>query len=99
MHVMKPAQSRISHVNDPRSEAEAALEAHIAEIFRRTPVLAGFAIRGDHEFDDVSVYSWTGYTADGQLYQDLVEALAEFADERPDAVNLLRGRTFARAFH
>ena len=96
---MKPAQSRISHVNDPRSEAEAALEAHIAEIFRRTPVLAGFAIRGDLEFDDVSVYSWSGYTADGQLYQDLVEALAEFADERPDAVNLLRGRTFARAFH
>lgn len=96
---MKPAQNRISQANDLRSEAEAALQSHIAEIFERTPVLAGFAIRDDFEFDDVSVYSWPGYTADDELYQGLVEALAEFADERPDAVKLLRGRTFARAFH
>ena len=96
---MKTAQSRLSQASDLRAKSEAALEEHIAEIFRRIPVLAGFAIRDDFEFDDISIFSWPGTIADEQLYMDLVEALSEFADERPDAAKLLRGRTFARAFH
>jgi hypothetical protein len=96
---MKPSQSRPSEASRLRSEAEAALEQHIAELFRRIPMLAGFAIRDDFEFDDVSVYTWPGYTAGEELYQDLVNSFAELADERPDAAKLLRGRTFARAFH
>jgi hypothetical protein len=85
---MKTAQSR-----------KAALEEHIAEIFRRIPVLAGFAVRDDYEFDDVSVFGWPGTSADEELYQELVVALTELADERPEAARLLRGRTFARAIH
>jgi hypothetical protein len=96
---MKTAQSRLSQASDLRAKSEAALEEHIAEIFRRIPVLAGFAIRDDYEFDDVSAFGWPGYTVDEELYQELVEALSEFADERPDAAKLLHGRTFARAFH
>jgi hypothetical protein len=96
---MKTAQSRLSQASELRSKAEAALEEHIAEIFRRIPVLAGFAVRDDYEFDDVSVFSWPGTSADEELYQELVVALTELADERPEAARLLRGRTFARAIH
>ncbi|HET9472669.1 MAG TPA: hypothetical protein VFO82_02180 [Steroidobacteraceae bacterium] len=31
--------------------------------------------------------------------QEIMQALADLAEERPDAVEVLRGRTFARAFH
>lgn len=96
---MKPSQTRLAEASRLRSEAEAALEQHVAELFRRIPVLAGFAVRDDFEFEDVSVYAWPGYTAGEELYQALLDALAELADERPDAARLVRGRTFARAFH
>ena len=96
---MKTAQSRLSQASELRSKAEVALEEHVAEIFRRIPVLAGFAVRDDYEFDDVSVFGWPGTGADEELYQELVVALTELADERPEAARLLRGRTFARAIH
>lgn len=95
---MKTSQARLAEVSRRRSD-EAALEKHIAELFRRMPMLAGFAVRDDFEFDDVSFYAWPGYTAGEELYEALVEALAELADERPEAARLVRGRTFARAFH
>jgi hypothetical protein len=44
------------------------------------------------------VYTWPGYTAGEDLYRDLMSSLAELADERPEAIALMRGRTFARAF-
>jgi hypothetical protein len=62
-------------------------------------MLSGFSLRQDLEFADVAVHTWPGYTAGADLYQDLVETLAELAEERPDAVELLRGRTFARIIH
>jgi len=48
---------------------------------------------------DVAVHSWPGYVAGEEVYRDLITALADLADERPEAVELLRGRTFARALH
>jgi len=96
---MKPSQARLAEAGHLRSEAEAALQRHIAELFQRIPMLAGFAVRDDFEFDDVSVHSWPGHVAGEELYQAIVDALAELADERPDAARLVRGRTFARAFH
>ena len=96
---MKLSQSRLSAASRVLSEAEVALEQHVAELFRRIPMLAGFTVRDDFEFDDVSVHTWPGYTAGEELYEDLLNALAELADERPDAAKLLRGRTFGRAVH
>jgi hypothetical protein len=69
----------------------------IAEIFQRAPMLAGFAVRDDFEFEDVSVYP--GYAADDELHAALTEALAALAEEYPQAAMLLRGRTFARSVH
>jgi len=94
---MKSSQHRLQESR--RERAEAIAERHLAALFARMPMLCGFALRQDLEVTDVSVYTWPGYTAGEDLYQDLMQALADLADERPDAVELMRGRTFARAFH
>jgi hypothetical protein len=94
---MKASETRLQEQR--RSRAEAIVEEHIHALFRRLPMLSGFSLREDLEFADVSVHGWPGYTAGGELYHELVEALADLAEERPDAVELMRGRTFARAFH
>jgi hypothetical protein len=95
---MKPSQTRLSETSLQRSKDAAALEKHIAELFRRMPRLAGFSIRHDLELEDVSFHAWPG-TAGDQFYQDLLDALADLADELPGVVMLMRGRTFARTIH
>jgi hypothetical protein len=94
---MKSTEIRLRE--ERRQRSQAALDQHLAGLFRRLPMLAGFTLRQDLELDDVAVHSWPGYVAGEQLYKDLVLALAELAQERPDAVELLRGRTFARTLH
>ena len=94
---MKSSQQRLPGSSHQRAEAIA--ERHLAELFARMPMLCGFALRQDLEVTDVSVYTWPGYTAGEDLYKELMQALADLADERPEAVELMRGRTFARAFH
>jgi hypothetical protein len=94
---MKASENRLGE--ERRERTEAIVEEHVDALFRRVPMLSGFSLRHDLELADVSVQTWPGYSAGPELYQELVQTLAELADERPDAVELLRGRTFARAFH
>jgi hypothetical protein len=94
---MKTSEARLSE--ERRQRAEAVLEKHLADLFRRLPMLSGFTLREDLEVTDVAVQYWPGYVAGEELYKDLMVALTDLADERPDAVELLRGRTFARAVH
>ena len=94
---MKSFHSRLNEERLQRSEA--FLEKHLADLFRRLPMLSGFTLREDLEVTDVSVHSWPGYVAGEELYKDLMVSLTDLAEERPDAVELLRGRTFARSFH
>ena len=68
------------------------------DLFRRLPKLSGFWLRPDLKLGDV-VLTWSGYTADRDLYEEVTQALVDLADQRPDAVQLMRGRTFARAVH
>jgi hypothetical protein len=82
-----------------RQRSQALVETHIAAIFQRIPMLSGFALRDDLEVTDIAISTWPGYSAGEELYEDLMQALADLAEERPDAVEVLRGRTFARAFH
>ena len=88
----RPQESRLQKV-------EALVERHLAALFQRMPMLCGFAMRDDLEVTDVAVSTWPGYTAGEDLYGNLMVALADLAEERPDAIELLRGRTFARALH
>jgi hypothetical protein len=95
--LMKSSQIRLSEAR--RRDAVAIVEEHVQALFRRVPMLCGFSVRQDLELDDVAVDTWPGYTVGAELYKDLMLALAELAEERPDAIDLLRGRTFARAIH
>ncbi len=94
---MKTTQTRLSE--ERRQRSEAFLEKHLADLFHRLPMLSGFTLQQDLEVSDVTVYSWPGYVAGEELYKDLMVALTDIAEERPDTVELLRGRTFARAMH
>ena len=94
---MKPSQNRPQENRLQR--AEALVEQHVLALFRRMPMLCGFALRHDLEVTDIGVYTWPGYTAGDDFYQDLMSSLAELAEERPEAIELMRGRTFARAFN
>jgi hypothetical protein len=94
---MKTTQTRLSE--ERRQRSEAFLEKHLVDLFDRLPMLSGFTLQQDLEVSDVTVHSWPGYVAGEELYKDLMIALTELAEERPDTVELLRGRTFARALH
>jgi hypothetical protein len=82
-----------------RRRSEAIVEEHLKALFYRMPMLSGFAVGHDLEVTEVAIDTWPGYVAGNNLYEDLVQALADLVEERPEAVELLRGRTFARAFH
>jgi hypothetical protein len=92
---MKTFQDRQQQIR--RERVEAVIEGRIGSLFQRLPMLCGFALEADLQPAEVSVHSWPGYVAGEDLYNEIVNALADLVDERPDAVELLRGRTFARA--
>ena len=45
---------------------------------------------------EMAVHSWPGYVAGEDLYTEVVAAILELVEERTEAADLLRGRTFAR---
>ena len=94
---MKPSEQRQSEAR--RQHTEAIVERHLCELFQRLPMLAGFWLRPDLELEELSVFSWPGYTAGRELYDAVMQSLVDLAEERPEAVQLIRGRTFARAVH
>jgi hypothetical protein len=94
---MKPSEQRLSEVC--RRQTEAIVSRHVHELFRRLPMLSGFWLRPDLKVTELSVFTWPGYTAGQDLYAEVMQSLIDLAEERPEAVELLRGRTFARAVH
>jgi hypothetical protein len=91
---MKTSQSRQQEIR--RERVEAVIDGRIGALFRRIPILCGFALEADLEPTEISIHSWPGYVAGEELYADIVGTLADLIEERPDAAELLRGRTFAR---
>jgi hypothetical protein len=94
---MKPSEQRLNEAR--RQHTEAIVERHLSELFRRLPMLAGFWLQPDLEVAELSVFTWPGYTAGGELYEEVIRSLGDLAEERPEALQLMRGRTFARAVH
>ena len=94
---MKASEQRLSEAS--RQHTEAIVARHVHQLFQRLPMLSGFWLRPDLEVAELSVFTWPGYTAGQDLYQEVMQSLAELAEERPEAVQLMRGRTFARALH
>jgi hypothetical protein len=91
---MKPSEQRLSEAC--RHHTEAIIAQHVHQLFQRLPILSGFWLRPDLEVAEV-VFTWTGYTAGQDLYEEVMQSLVELAEECPETVPLMRGRTFARA--
>ena len=94
---MKPSEQRLSEAR--RQHTEAIVAQHIHQLFQRLPMLSGFWLQPDLDVAELSVFSWPGYTAGPELYEEVTQSLGDLAEERPEAVQLMRGRTFARAVH
>ena len=94
---MKPSEQRLSEAR--RHHTEAIIAQHLHQLFQRLPMLSGFWLRPDLEVAELSVFSWPGYTAGRDLYEEVMQSLIDVAEERPEAVPLMRGRTFARTVH
>ena len=94
---MNPSDQRLSEAR--RQHTEAIVARRLSELFQRLPMLAGFCLRADFELVEVSVFTWPGCTAGRELYNEVMRSLLELAAERPDAVQLMPARTFARAVH
>jgi hypothetical protein len=82
-----------------RGRLDALIEGRIAALFRRLPMLSGFVVQEDLLIAEVAIQSWAGAAPDADIHLQIVDALKHLVEERPDAVDLLRGRTFARTLH
>ena len=93
---MNHSEQRLSEAR--RQHNEAVVARHLHQLFQRLPMLSGFWLHPDLKVAEV-VFTWTGYTAGRDLYDQVTESLVQLAEECPEAVQLMRGRTFARAVH
>jgi hypothetical protein len=94
---MKPSEQRASEAS--RQHNEAIIAQHVHQLFQRLPMLSGFWLRPDLEVAELSVFTSPGYSAGQDLYEEVMQSLVELAGERPEALPLMSGRTFARAVH
>jgi hypothetical protein len=91
-----------------------SLPPQIADLFERHAALSGFSVRGCEEIPDncprsgddaelfvgdIGISPALNAEQYGEIFQELVVALAELIDEEPEAIEELRGRTFARVLH
>ena len=87
------------HLNEARrQQIEAIVARHVRELFKRLPMLSGFWLRSDLDAD-VSFFTWPVCSADRRLYEEVMHSLVDLAEEHPEALQFMRGRTFARALH
>ena len=80
-------------------QPEAQLEALVQTIFRRWPGLVGFSVEdaGELVLTEMETQPWG--VQPHELLGEVSVALLDFVDEEPGAIELLRGRTFARTLH
>lgn len=75
------------------------IAARMDALFERLPVVCGFSVSQELAVVDLVWHTWPGYTPSAELYLDVAEAIGALLDERPEAAELVRGRTFARTLH
>jgi len=85
----------------PRSDCERELQAAIGELFERWPSLQGFSVQleGGAFLADVALSTGAWSLPSQLLLDDISASLLELIESRPQAAELLRRRTFARAIH
>jgi len=76
------------------------LQARVAELFERLPMLCGFYVTPELDVIELSVHTWPGWVPGRQLHDEIRDALEDLVfDDSEQTAELLQGRTFARAFH
>ena len=77
------------------------VEERLQLLFSRCPELSGFSVRGEDELfvSDVGIAPRLSAEQYREIFEDIATTLSELLDERPEACELLRGRTFARTVH
>ena len=74
------------------------IRERLEALFRRCPELHGFAVRMDSPLPWHLSCHPTKHGEQAAL-REIAQMLIELLDERPEAAELLRGRTFARTMH
>jgi hypothetical protein len=88
-----------ANLDSKLSGARKDLAADMDSLFERCPALSGFTVRGEEELyvSDVGIAPRLSAEQYGEIFQEIVATLAALLEERPEATELLRDRTFARA--
>jgi hypothetical protein len=94
-----PAHSAAMSHERGRERLKADLAASVAALFRRCPPLCGFSLDGELCVAQVACHPALGSHGAAVIADEIVRALSELVDAEPEAVELIRGRTFARALH
>ena len=71
----------------------------MSTLFQRYPALCGFSVKEDLSFSNVACHPALVGDEAQILCEEISAALVELIEERPEAAELLRGRTLARIFH
>ena len=97
-----------------RLRLEADLAARMEALFRGWPMLRGFSVEGGPEvtragargslgdelyFANLACYPTLDRDQSVELCEQIASVILELVDERPEAVEMLRGRTFARTLN
>jgi len=82
-----------------RRHAEAIVARHVRELFKLLPRLSGFRLGADLTVVDVSVRASPAFPAPRSLYPVVMQSIVELTECHPEAVRLMRDRTFARTLH
>jgi len=75
------------------------LQDRVEELFRRCPVLCGFAVDGELFVSELACYPALDGEQTETLRAEIALELSALLDEEPEAAELLPGRTFARTVH
>lgn len=68
-------------------------------LFQRYPTLCGFSVKDDMSFSNLACHPALAGDEAELLCEEISQALHDLMEERPEAAELLRGRTLARTFH
>jgi hypothetical protein len=75
------------------------VEDMMGTLFQRYPALCGFLVKEDLSFSNVACHPALAGEQAQELINEISDTLHALVEERPEAADLLRGRTLARVFH
>lgn len=109
---IKPVQLGSLNAHLPSIEEDLAARMHV--LFGRCPALSGFTVLDQHRLPaglkaaalesglfiaGIGIFPQLDEAQCERIYDEISVALLDFMLARPEAKDVLRGRTFARAFH